>query len=959
MAAFPADPPNDPLYEASPVPGATSEQWDLSSDRGIGADRAWPLATGEGIVIADIDVGVQLDHPDLAGQWALNPGEAGAGREANGVDDDRNGFVDDWRGWDFYSRDNDPSTDTRNEHGTNVAGVLAAQADNGLGIAGIAPGARILPLRTADNILHQGHRLAQAIVYAADRGARAISMSLGADSFSDSLRKAVRYAHRRGVVIAVASGNEFHFHQHYPQVMDEVLAVGGVNPDTADLASKDQRLALTATRFDAHSSYADYGPHLDVVAPTQVPTTTIPSAFRMTWDGTSAATPHVAAAAALIQARAGKLGLSLGADEVMMLIRMTAADVADPARGSGPGWDLRTGWGRLDAGRAVERAKAETIPPVANIVSPSWYRPFGPATRAVQVTGYVRGRSPARWTLELGRGREPARWQAVADGGSLGSRRSPVRLAGIGADRLPAGGWTLRLRAVDARGNAGEDRAYFTTSDDPDLRPGFPRSFGTSGEASPQLADVDGDRRSDLVLALADGTVTVLDGRTMRPKRGWPRRMRASAGSRPVARRIGTVRPGFLATPAVGDIAGDRRPEVVATGLDGRIYAWVAEGRPARGFPYRAIGERPAADGTLDAAFYASPALADLDGDGKLDIVVGGADQRIHAIKGNGAPVPGWPVLARDGADGNRAKILSSPAIGDLDGDHRPDVVEGTGEAYGSTPDTSGRIHAFDATGRPLPGWPVRPSALAADSIPLAGEGVPGSPVLADIDGDGRDEVATTGAFTGVPELYRGDGTPVPGPPGARSHFQTLGTGPASRAQAPAAIGLGANAAFGRQRPNGPLRLFGGLIDLRLAAAQSLPATPTPFEHLMGGWDAAGGDWLPAFPVVMEGWQIISGPAVADVDGDDRAEVLAGGSGNVLHALAEDGTEPRGWPKDLGGWSLAVPAIGDIDGDGRQELVQVTRDGWLYVFDLPAKAVRPDWPSFRHDQRNTGNLGSR
>ena len=160
------------------------------------------------------------------------------------MDDDRNGYVDDWRGWDTYARDNDATSDTENAHGTNVAGVLGAAANNGVGIAGIAPGARILAVRTSDNILHQGARLAEAIVYAADHGASVISMSLGADSFNSQLRRAVAYAHRSGVVMAVASGNEFHFHHHYPQVMDDVLAVGGLNPDTANTTAHQRRSRL-------------------------------------------------------------------------------------------------------------------------------------------------------------------------------------------------------------------------------------------------------------------------------------------------------------------------------------------------------------------------------------------------------------------------------------------------------------------------------------------------------------------------------------------------------------------------------------------------------------------------------------------------------------------------------------------------------------------------------------------
>ena len=86
--------------------------------------------------------------------------------------------------------------------------MLGAATDNGNGIAGVAPGARILPIRTADNILHQGSRLAEGIVWAADHGADVISMSLGAESRSAALDRAVAYAHRKGVVLVAAIGNE-------------------------------------------------------------------------------------------------------------------------------------------------------------------------------------------------------------------------------------------------------------------------------------------------------------------------------------------------------------------------------------------------------------------------------------------------------------------------------------------------------------------------------------------------------------------------------------------------------------------------------------------------------------------------------------------------------------------------------------------------------------------------------
>ena len=960
-AAFPQDPPDDPLFDASPLPNATVEQWDLASpaggfDRGISVDRAWPLSTGQGVTIADIDLGVQLDHPDLRGRWALNAGENGAGsdgagRRSNGRDDDANGFVDDWRGWDFYARDNDPTSDTANAHGTNVAGVLGAATDNGQGIAGIAPGARILPLRTADNILHQGARLAEAIVYATDRGARSVSMSVGADSFGDSLRRAVRYAHARGTVIAVASGNEFHFHHHYPQLMDEVLAVGGVNPDNANIARTNPDAVPVAARFDVHASYADYGPHLDVVAPTQVPTTEWGGGYRKNWDGTSAATPHVAGVAALVIARGRAQRLGLSAAEVMQIVRMSADDLTDPAQGFHAGWDRFSGWGRVNAYAAVRMARAAAVPPVADLRSPGWYEP---RRGRIAVTGMVHGRSATSWVLERGTGEDPLAWTEVARGTGTAAGAT-ARLATLEAGALGSGGHTLRLRATDAAGNAGEDRAFFHVQQDPDLVPGFPKALGTSGEASPALADLDGDGARDIVLAAADGLVRVWSGRDGQMLPGWPRAMEPSADAAPAARSLGApLRAGLLATPAVGDVDGDDAPEVVAAGLDGRVYVWQANGEAVRGFPWRIALQRPAKRGRLDAAIYASPALADLNGDRKLDIVVGAADQRIYALNGRARPLPGWPVTARDVA-GDVAKILSSPAIGDLDGDGSPEVVEGTAEAYGTTPTTTGRTHAFHADGRRVPGWPVSPPAFAADSIPLVGEGVPTSPSLADVDGDGRDEVAVA-AFTGFPQLYRGDGTRMSGA-GADGHFQFAGRGAASPAASPGILALGANAAFGRTARGGPLRFFGGVVDSRLAAAQSSPALKLPFEHLLGGWDAASGSWLTAFPRVMEGWQLPSAPAIADVDGDGAAEVIAGSSGNVLHAFREDGSEPAGWPKDTGGWLLASPAVGDLDADGRVEVVAVTRDGYLFAWRTQGRPRGAQWPSFRHDVRNTGRYG--
>ena len=94
---------------------------------------------------------------------------------------------------------------------------------------------------------------------------------------------------------------------------------------------------------------------------------------------------------------------------------------------------------------------------------------------------------------------------------------------------------------------------------------------------------------------------------------------------------------------------------------------------------------------------------------------------------------------------------------------------------------------------------------------------------------------------------------------------------------------------------------------------------------------------------------------MADVDGDGEAEAIAGTSAFLLHAFKEDGSEAEGWPKQTGGWLFAAPAVGDVDGDGRLEVVAVTREGYLWVWDTPTKTPGlVEWPMFRHDARNTG-----
>ena len=259
-------------------------------DADIDAPEAWDVTTGGGSVVGILDTGIDMGHPDLAANVWRNPGENCAGCRTDGVDNDGNGYVDDWRGWDFANDDNDPSDD--NGHGTHVAGTVGAAGDNGVGIAGVNWSARLMALKfigadgsgtTADAI--------DALTYAADNGAAVTNNSYGGPDFSQAFADAVALAGARGSLVVAAAGNNGSSNDvtpQYPASFD--------SPNVVSVAATNNR--------DQRAWFSNYGASSgDLAAPGDSIYSTWPGGGYQYLSGTSMAAPHVAGAAALAEAR--------------------------------------------------------------------------------------------------------------------------------------------------------------------------------------------------------------------------------------------------------------------------------------------------------------------------------------------------------------------------------------------------------------------------------------------------------------------------------------------------------------------------------------------------------------------------------------------------------------------------------------------------------------------------------
>ncbi len=287
-----------------PMAGA---QWNLTM---VGAPAAWSVSKGAGVVVAVVDTGVDATHPDLAGRVLreidLLPGVT--------------------------------PLPEQNGHGTRVASLIAGSL-NGVGMAGVAPQAGILPVSALDPAGYgDSSTVARGIIAATDAGARVINLSLGGPDRDPVLDKACAYAFSKGAVVVAAAGNSYQWGNEvqYPAASPNVLAVASVD------------------RTGNPSFFSNTGPHIDLAAPGEAVWAAAPGGGYTVDSGTSFAAPHVSGALALVLATNPKLTSA----QASAVVKTTAADDI-----SGNGRDDQLGQGILRADRAVTAAKASGARP--------------------------------------------------------------------------------------------------------------------------------------------------------------------------------------------------------------------------------------------------------------------------------------------------------------------------------------------------------------------------------------------------------------------------------------------------------------------------------------------------------------------------------------------------------------------------------------------------------------------
>jgi|GEM_PF-5333641 len=846
------------VYHADAVPNdeylttrqITTDHTDLWNIQQIQADQVWDQTKGKGVVVAVVDSGVDYNHPDLK----------------DNIDRDASGNI---IGYNFVNNTVDPMDDLG--HGTHVAGTIAAEGNNdpdhsvdgGTRVIGVGPELKIMPVKVLDS---NGNgsltNLVAGLKFAADNGAKVINNSWGGSQATPVFDDILDYIYQKNIVDVFAAGNSnLDVYWNHPGGNSKVITVGASN-------SLDQR-----------SCYSNYGDYVDFLAPGG--DSTSPNCFgggskndtilstrliskpaskevlpKLGDDysgliGTSMATPAVSGAAGLI--------LSVHPDWTPEQVRFALRNSADQV--DGQPWNYKTGFGRINIKKALA-LDAQPTPVISNYKYASYPKEIDGTVTAVA--------GIKSWKVEIGKSITPSSWQTIGSGTSAIGTSGLLAKVPDGLD----GVYLVRLSATDNEGQT--STTYTDVSEDSHLMSGWPKWVSNR---QPIVADINNDGINEIITMQGNELdVFKSDGSIL---------FKAKSSVNIYSAGYYSTFP-FNLSPAVADINNDGKLEIIFTmntfqladdgtvkSVDSYLNAVDNQGNVVHGWPIDIHNE-----------FISAPSVFDMNNNGKKEIMVESDFSKLYAFNADGTSVAGWPVSMKNSQKLSDAYVYGNLQVADVDGDGKNDIVA-------SDP---GAVYVIDANGTLKKSWNVN---NAANGLEIG---------AADINGDGKSEII---ART-IAEIVYGSSAGSDPPPVLSVNYTVY------------AWSAGPNYSLLWQKNSS------GLTSGNVFAYGDTPPVFIPTTDKKGFNIFVNGGGLSM--LIDNNGNLISQsngfwesdfPSIADVNNDGKLDIsggdyVLGQSKLCINSLGQNGSLVM-QKACLG--SETAPSFADVDGDGKLEMV--------------------------------------